>query len=141
MDAASATQQSFKIGIVDDHPIIRQGLLQTISREPDMQVCTEASGIAEALEKMEGAKKGELADVLVVDISLDGENGIDLIDYVKSRARLSRFLSTPPMTRKRLPGGSCGRGPWDSSTSANRSRKLSTRFARCSAARFISVPK
>jgi DNA-binding NarL/FixJ family response regulator len=81
-------QQTFRIGIVDDHPIIRQGLQQTISREPDLQVCGEASGIVEALEQMEGASP----DVLVVDISLDGENGIDLIDYVKSRAPTVKIL-------------------------------------------------
>jgi DNA-binding NarL/FixJ family response regulator len=84
----SAAPQSFKVGIVDDHPIIRQGLLQTISREPDLQVCTEAAGIVGALEQMAGASP----DVLVIDISLDGENGIDLIDYVKSRYPTVKIL-------------------------------------------------
>jgi DNA-binding NarL/FixJ family response regulator len=80
--------QTFKIAIVDDHPIIRQGISQAISREPGLQVCAEASGIAEALQKMEGANP----DVLIIDISLDGENGMELIDYVKSRASAVKVL-------------------------------------------------
>jgi DNA-binding NarL/FixJ family response regulator len=83
---SSATK--LKVAIVDDHPVVRQGLAQAISREPDLQVCTEASGIVEALQKMDGANP----DVFVIDISLDGEDGIELIDYVKSRSPATKVL-------------------------------------------------
>jgi DNA-binding NarL/FixJ family response regulator len=73
---------------VDDHPIVRQGLCQAVSRETDLQVCAEASGVVEALQKIDGA----CPDVLVIDLSLDGENGIDLIDYAKTRAPSVKIL-------------------------------------------------
>ena len=61
---------------------------QTISRQPDLQVCAEASGIYEALQALESANP----EVFVVDISLDGENGIELIDYIKSRNSTVKIL-------------------------------------------------
>ncbi len=85
---SSPVTQPYQVALVDDHPIVRQGLLQAISREPDLQVCAEASGIVEALQKMEGASP----DVFVIDITLDGENGIELIDYVKSRNAAAKIL-------------------------------------------------
>ena len=88
MNMTSSPAQTYKIALVDDHPIVRQGLVQAISREPDLQICTEASGIVEALQKMEG----ESPDVFVIDLSLDGENGIELIDYIKSRNAAAKIL-------------------------------------------------
>ncbi len=67
--------------IVDDHPIVRRGLALTIGQEPDLEVCDEAADVTEALRKMEDRQP----EILVVDISLEGEDGIELIDYVKSR--------------------------------------------------------
>ena len=67
--------------IVDDHPIVRRGLALTISQEPDLEVCGEAANVTEALQKVEERHP----DIVVIDISLDGEDGIELIDYVKSR--------------------------------------------------------
>ena len=88
MNADSSIRRSHKVAVVDDHPIVRQGLCQAIAREADLQVCAEASGIEEALRKIDGT----CPDVLVIDLSLDGENGIDLIDYAKSRAPAVRIL-------------------------------------------------
>jgi DNA-binding NarL/FixJ family response regulator len=70
-----------RIVIVDDHPIVRRGLALTIGQEPDLEVCGEAANVTEALEKVEERHP----DIVVIDISLDGEDGIELIDYVKSR--------------------------------------------------------
>jgi DNA-binding NarL/FixJ family response regulator len=88
MNMTSLPGRTYKVAIVDDHPIVRQGLAQAIAREPDLQVCAEAAGIVEALQKIEGASP----DVFVIDISLDGENGIELIDYVKSRNPEAKIL-------------------------------------------------
>ena len=66
---------------MDDHPVVRQGLAQVISREPDLEVCGGAEKIEEALRQVEGGHP----DVAVIDLSLDGEDGIELIDYIKSR--------------------------------------------------------
>ena len=70
-----------RVLIVDDHPVVRQGLILAIGREPDLEVCGEAAHIEEAMRL---AEEG-CPDVVIVDLSLDGEDGIELIDYVKSR--------------------------------------------------------
>ena len=70
-----------RILIVDDHPVVRQGLVLAIGREPDLEVCGEAAHIEEAMRLAEDGHP----DVVIVDLSLDGEDGIELIDYVKSR--------------------------------------------------------
>ena len=66
---------------MDDHPVVRQGLALAIGREPDLEVCGEAEHIEEALRLVEGGHP----DVVIIDLSLDGEDGIELIDYIKSR--------------------------------------------------------
>ncbi|MGO9108843.1 MAG: response regulator transcription factor [Thermoguttaceae bacterium] len=66
---------------MDDHPVVRLGLSLAIRREADMEVCGEAENIEEALHLVEGGHP----DVVIIDISLDGEDGIELIDYIKSR--------------------------------------------------------
>jgi DNA-binding NarL/FixJ family response regulator len=77
-----------RVLIVDDHPVVRYGFAQLIGREPDMEVCGEAANMAEALRQAET----QSPDVAIVDISLDGENGIELIDYLKSRWPSMRIL-------------------------------------------------
>ena len=77
----AAEQQRRRIMIVDDHPIVRLGLAQLINREPDLEVCGEADGVVEALRQMERSHP----DVVIIDISLDGEDGIELIEHAKAR--------------------------------------------------------
>ena len=70
-----------KILIVDDHPVVRLGLAEVINREADMTVCAEAADITEAMRKMEASHP----DVVIVDISLEGESGIELIEHIRAR--------------------------------------------------------
>jgi len=68
-----------RILIVDDHPLFREGLRQIIERDPELTVCGEAASTAEALQAI-----GELKpDLVLVDISLGGSSGIDLIKAIK----------------------------------------------------------
>ena len=64
-----------KIFVVDDHPIMRKGYATLINREPDLTVCGEAEGTLDALEAVPAAAP----DLVVVDISLVGMNGIERI--------------------------------------------------------------
>lgn len=70
-----------QVFIVDDHAMFRDGLRQLIDREVDLTVCGDA---AEATEALEGISKSE-PDLVIVDISLSGKSGIDLIKAIKDK--------------------------------------------------------
>jgi DNA-binding NarL/FixJ family response regulator len=68
-----------KVFLVDDHPIVRQGLARLLSAESDLEVCGEAEDEPTALQALHEAKP----DILVVDLSLKKGSGIDLIKSVR----------------------------------------------------------
>jgi DNA-binding NarL/FixJ family response regulator len=70
-----------KILVVDDHPILRRGLSMVIDQEPDLMVAGEAEDAQIALEKIESLKP----DIVIVDISLPGVDGIELLKTIKLR--------------------------------------------------------
>lgn len=71
-----------KILIVDDHPIMRGGLTQTLNEEMDLQVTEEADDADEAMRRLEDAE----VDLAIVDISLEGSvSGIELIKHMQER--------------------------------------------------------
>ena len=67
-----------RIAIVDDHTMMREGLKQFINAEADMEVCWAAGSVAEALAALERARP----DMITVDITLPGRNGLELIKDV-----------------------------------------------------------
>ena len=70
-----------KVFIVDDHPIVRQGLTQLINHESDLTVCGEAAGVREAR-----AALGQAApDIVIVDLSLKDSDGLELIKDIRSK--------------------------------------------------------
>jgi DNA-binding NarL/FixJ family response regulator len=71
-----------RILIVDDHPVVREGLTQQINREPDLEVCGEASQAAQALALVEKVKP----DLVLVDINLPGRSGLELIRDLRAVA-------------------------------------------------------
>lgn len=77
----SRSKSKARILIVDDHPIVRHGLSQLIGQEEDLTVCGQAEDASTALEAIAALKP----DVVVVDISLRGGDGIELVKAVKSR--------------------------------------------------------
>jgi len=66
--------------IVDDHPLLRQGLALLINREQDLTVCGEAEEAQTAMREI-AAKK---PDILIVDISLNGPDGLDLLKGLRA---------------------------------------------------------
>jgi DNA-binding NarL/FixJ family response regulator len=66
--------------VVDDHPLLRQGLALMINRESDLTVCGEAEE-AQAAMKAIAAKK---PDILIADISLNGPDGLDLLKALRT---------------------------------------------------------
>ena len=70
-----------KVFLVDDHPIVRQGLALFIDREPDLAVCGQADGATSALQAIPNA----MPDFIVLDISLDGPDGLELLKALRAR--------------------------------------------------------
>jgi len=71
-----------KVLIVDDHPIVRDGLASLINHENDLEVCGQAEEAPEALKAVSELKP----DVAIVDISLKSSDGIELTKSIKARA-------------------------------------------------------
>ena len=76
-DHASSASQ---ILIVDDHPIVRHGLAQLINDEDGLHVCAAAANVSEALE----ALKSSRPDLVIADLSLGDESGLDLVKTLKT---------------------------------------------------------
>jgi DNA-binding NarL/FixJ family response regulator len=72
---AKSKSAAKRVLIVDDHPMMRQGLAQLIDNEPDLKVVAEADTGGQGLDIMVGQK----LDLALIDISLPDKNGLELI--------------------------------------------------------------
>ena len=80
-----ASRRKIRVLVVDDHPIVRQGLSQLINQEPDLMVCGQAEDARTALYAIDPSQP----DILIVDVSLDGPDGIELLKTIRAKdARL-----------------------------------------------------
>src|SRR3954453_14764805 len=71
-----------RVAIVDDHAIVRAGLRQFLSEQVDLTVVAEASNGREAIDIV---RKGQV-DVLVMDLSMPDQSGVDALAAIKARA-------------------------------------------------------
>ncbi|MBN2129439.1 MAG: response regulator transcription factor [Sedimentisphaerales bacterium] len=76
---ANERKETHTVLIVDDHPIVRQGLAQLIDQERDLHVCGQAEDAHEALRAIRTLKP----DMVIVDISLKDTSGMELIKDLK----------------------------------------------------------
>jgi DNA-binding NarL/FixJ family response regulator len=74
MPAKPATQKT-RVLIVDDHPMMREGLASLLRAQDDMEMCGEAETAAQALELIPKSRPG----IVIADITLPGKSGIELI--------------------------------------------------------------
>ncbi len=74
-------KNEYSVMLVDDHPIVRQGMAVLINQEPDLTVANEASNATEALQKLDQF----VPDAIIIDVSLQGTSGIDLTKTLKDR--------------------------------------------------------
>ena len=79
MSEFAARQKS--VFVVDDHPIVRQGLVQLIEQEPDLKVCGEAADVKEARASL--AKL--TPDIVILDLSLRDSDGLELVKDIRSK--------------------------------------------------------
>jgi len=77
----TACENKKRVFIVDDHPIVRNGLVTLIDHQQDLKVCGDAEEAAQALKSISELKP----DIAIVDISLKSSNGIDLTKSIKAR--------------------------------------------------------
>src|SRR5688500_7933413 len=78
--AAPADKKKYRIILVEDHPIVRQGLAQLINHQPGLSVVGEADTAAKALDLVRANKP----DLVILDVSLPKTNGLELIKQLKS---------------------------------------------------------
>lgn len=72
-------KEKYKVFIVDDHPLVREGLTRFINLQQDMSVCGEASSTHEALKWIPILQP----DIVVLDLTLPDSYGLDLIKDMK----------------------------------------------------------
>ena len=72
--------KKIKILLVDDHPLVREGLVNLISQQSDLEICGEAGNERQALELIGTVQP----DVAIVDITLENGSGIELVKSIKS---------------------------------------------------------
>lgn len=77
-----------KIIIVDDHPVVRHGVMETLSMEKDMEVVGMASNSDEGLELLLSAKP----DLAIVDLKMPGGGGLALIRRAREKKTNCRFV-------------------------------------------------
>ncbi|MGA3065546.1 MAG: response regulator transcription factor [Tepidisphaeraceae bacterium] len=71
----------YRIFLVEDHPVMRQGLGRLIDDQPDMKMCGDAESPPDAMRLLAGAK----ADMVIVDLTLRGGDGLELCKQIRDR--------------------------------------------------------
>jgi DNA-binding NarL/FixJ family response regulator len=77
-----------RVFLADDHPIVREGLSHLINYQVDLEVCGQARTMAAAWAGIRGSKP----DLVIVDISLVGGNGLDLAKQIVANLSVTRVL-------------------------------------------------
>jgi DNA-binding NarL/FixJ family response regulator len=88
MDPRNSGSGRLTIAIVDDHPLVREGLAARISAQADMEVCGEADDIESAMEMIVATRPA----LVIVDIALRDGHGIDLIKRIVAAGINTRML-------------------------------------------------
>ncbi len=81
LSMSETSVRKIKVAIVEDHPLFCERLAHLIGQEPDMEVCGQAASIGPALDLVIETKP----DIAVVDISLKGSSGLELIKNMKAQ--------------------------------------------------------
>jgi DNA-binding NarL/FixJ family response regulator len=74
----TAARGKVRVMLVDDHPVFRLGLRELINQEEDLAVCAEAEDVASAWREIQSLEP----DMVIVDISLKGRDGICLVKEI-----------------------------------------------------------
>ena len=81
---------SLRILVVDDHDVVRQGVRLILRRHPDWRICGEAESGLEALAKEKELKP----DLIILDISMPGKDGLEIANELRSRSSAKVLVLT-----------------------------------------------
>jgi DNA-binding NarL/FixJ family response regulator len=84
----TSAPKPIRIALVDDHPILRQGIAALISDQPDLQLVGHASNGLEAIEQF----RLHRPDVMLMDLQMPGMNGIDAMSAIRGEFPDARFV-------------------------------------------------
>jgi DNA-binding NarL/FixJ family response regulator len=84
----TSAPKTIRIALVDDHPILRQGIAALISDQPDLQLVGQASNGLEAIEQF----RLHRPDVMLMDLQMPGMNGIDAMSAIRGEFPDARFV-------------------------------------------------
>jgi DNA-binding NarL/FixJ family response regulator len=87
-DARAAPAARARVLLVDDHPLIRQAVRETLEQEPDLAVCGEAADASQTLALVPALHP----QLVLLDLSLGDTNGMDLIPRILALAPSIRVL-------------------------------------------------
>ncbi len=79
---------SLRIFLIDDHPIVREGIRRLIDRETDMMLCGESDGTEDVVL----ATRDLAPDIVILDLSLPNSNGLDLIQDIRAQIPVQKIL-------------------------------------------------
>jgi DNA-binding NarL/FixJ family response regulator len=82
------TERPIRVLIVDDHPLLREGVMAVLANETDVRVVAEASNGREAVE----AFRAHRPDIVLMDIQMPEMNGIEAIAGIRSEAPNARII-------------------------------------------------
>jgi DNA-binding NarL/FixJ family response regulator len=77
-----------RVVVVDDHPVFREGLMQILRAEPDLEVCGQAGDAEHALKVVRQTKPG----LVLVDLTLPGKSGLELIKELRATKQKVKLL-------------------------------------------------
>jgi DNA-binding NarL/FixJ family response regulator len=81
-------RRAIRVVVADDHPVVRQGLKQILADTPDITVAGEASTAREVLTEV----RRHGCDVVLLDLSMPGGSGLDVIQQIKAESPVTRIL-------------------------------------------------
>ena len=98
---------TIRLFVVDDHAIVRRGIVQVLCEHPEVQIIAEASDYAGLRNELK--KHGE-PDVLVMDVGLPGKNGIDILKVLRDEHPQTEGADRQHVSRRSIRRARLSRG-------------------------------